>query len=123
MIEFEIGDKEKHNISFNYETFMGKVKILVDGKEHTSSRAFIVGHHSYTLSVGENEKHTVRIDLENPLFFAFRGSDAKIYIDEELHKEEHIATSVASIAILVLSIIMIPLVFVSVMFLLVLLDY
>ncbi len=89
-MKFTVGNKEKHEISFDYDTMWGKVKILIDGKEHTSSHIMFVGHTPFSFQVGENEKHIVRIELENPLGFAFRGSDVKVYVDEQLVQQNHI---------------------------------
>lgn len=84
MITIPVGKTEEHTVSFAYDTMWGKVQILVDGKEYSSSRVMIVGHTPFSLQVGEKEKHNVRIELDNQLGFAFRGSDVKVFVDEEL---------------------------------------
>lgn len=91
MITFKVGDKEQHEVSFSYDTTWGKVRILVDNKEYSSSRVMFIGHTPFILQVGEKEKHSIRIELDNPLFFAFRGSDIKVFVDEKLMRQDHIA--------------------------------
>lgn len=93
MITFDVGNSEKHHVAFSYSTMTGAVKILVDDKEYSSSRVMFVGHTPFTLQVGDKEKHTVRLELDNPLFFAFRGSDLKVFVDEKLLRQDHIGGS------------------------------
>lgn len=84
MITIPVGKTEKHTVTFSYDTMWGKMQILVDGKEYSSSRVIIVGHTPFILQVGDKEKHNVRIELNNQLGFAIRGSDVKVFVDEEL---------------------------------------
>jgi hypothetical protein len=103
MITFEIGKKEKHTISFNYETMWGKLNILVDGKEQTTTRKMVIGETPFQFQVGNEEKHDVRIVLNNPLGFAFRGSSMKAYVDDKLVREEHIGSSLFALIMFILS--------------------
>ena len=84
MITFSVGKIEKHIVSFSYDSFWGKAQIMVDGKEYSSSRVIFVGHTPFSLQVGEKEKHNVRIELDNPYSFAFRGSNVKVFVDDEM---------------------------------------
>ena len=93
-MKFIVGNKEKHEVSFDYDTMWGKVKILIDGKEHTSSQVMLIGHTPFSLQVGDKEKHQVRIELNNPLGFAIRGSDIKVYVDEQLVQQNHLGGSI-----------------------------
>lgn len=94
MITVKVGSSEIHDVSFNYSTMTGAAKILVDNKEVSSSRVMFVGHTPFTFQVGDKEKHSIRIELDNPLFFAFRGSDVKVIVDEQLTKQDHIGGSI-----------------------------
>lgn len=78
------GEKEKHEVEFSYEVMWGKVKIAVDGKEHTTTRVMLVGFTPFIFQVGEKEMHQVKIELNNPIGFAVRGSDVKGYVDEKM---------------------------------------
>ncbi len=90
---FTVGKQEKHTVAFAYSTFTGSAKILVDGKEYSSSRIMIVGHTPFNLRVGDKEKHSVRIELDNPVGFAFRGSHVKVFVDDDLVQESHVGNS------------------------------
>lgn len=93
MITFQVGEHEKHEVTFSYETTWGKVQIFVDGKIYTTSRVMMIGHTPFTLQVGDKEKHTVRIELDNPMFFAYRGSSVRAFVDEKLVLEDHVKGS------------------------------
>lgn len=88
MVTFTVGMEEKHSVSFSYNTFTGAVKILVDGKKYKSSRVIFIGITPFTMQVGNKEKHNVRIELDNPLGFAFRGSMVNAFVDSKLVKKD-----------------------------------
>jgi len=112
MVKITIGNSEKHEVSFDYSTMTGTVKILVDGKESSSSKVLFIGHTPFILQVGESEKHKVTIELDNPLFFAFRGSNVKILVDDQLVSQDHIGGSMW----LLIMIMMIPVIYILVYF-------
>lgn len=105
MITFTVGSEEKHTITFSYDTMWGKIEILVDGKKEITSRKMVIGKTPFQFQVGDKEKHDVRIELNNPLGFAFRGSDMKAYVDNSLVREEHIGASLATFIVIVISIV------------------
>lgn len=106
MITVNVGDKEKHVVSFSYDSMWGKTEILVDGKQHSSTRIMLIGKTPFEFQVGDKEKHKVKIELHNPLGFAFRGSNVTVFVDGEEVRKDHINSKVA-ILILFLFMIMI----------------
>ncbi len=100
MITFEVGNSEKHSINFDYDIMWGGLTISVDGKELTKTRKMVVGETPFQFQIGNEEKHDVRILLNNPLGFAFRGSSMKAFVDGKLIHEEHIGASRLFIIIL-----------------------
>lgn len=93
--DFEVGDTEKHTVHFERDNFSGKMVTLVDNEVVTSNKVLAIGTHvsmklthPYSFSVGETEKHVVRIEHIRPLFFAaFRPHTYRIFVDDVLLKE------------------------------------
>jgi hypothetical protein len=85
---FEIGKRERHRIEFRHRKFWGNLDFLMDGKRirtdhppHFSPRM----KHVLSVSVGEHEKHEVRIEITRPLFLAAlrRGWKYNVLIDDK----------------------------------------
>jgi hypothetical protein len=104
MITISVGDKEKHTVSFSYDSTWGKAQIFVDGKEYSSARILFIGQTPFTFQVGDKEKHIVRIELNNPLWFAVRGSRVKMLVDEAISFDGKIGGSIATFFILMTSV-------------------
>ncbi len=102
MLTISVGDKEKHQLNFNYNTFFGKMKITVDGKEHTNKMIILAGTHTFDLKIGDIEKHEIKIDLFNRLGFAFRGSIVKVFVDDKLTTESIIGKNPFMIIVLII---------------------
>src|SRR3989338_10130878 len=103
MINFDVVTNEKHTVTFNYDTMWGKMNISVDGKEQTNTRKMVIGKTPFQFQIGNEEKHDVRIELNNPLGFALRCSDMKAFVDGKLIREEHIGVSLFSLIIVFIS--------------------
>lgn len=101
MIKFEVGQKEKHEVSFDYNQFLGKIQILVDGEKHTSSWIVVIGTKPFVFQVGENEKHTVKIELKLPLWAIFRGSNVTVHVDNQLVRQDHLGVSLLLVAMFI----------------------
>lgn len=87
--EFEVGEKEKHTVSFRFNKFWGGLKIKVDDRTRISDfRMFSMDLvETYRFSVGVQERYEVRIEKIRPQFFAgFRSNDYKVYLNEMLYK-------------------------------------
>jgi len=102
MITFETGNDERHSCLFNYNTMTGAVKIAVDNKEISSSNVLFIGRTLFTFQIGNVEKHDVKIELENPPFFAIRGSTVKIIVDEQLIRQDHVGGNIFIISLIIL---------------------
>jgi hypothetical protein len=86
----EIGKEEKQIISYSFNKFWGNVKITVNGKKVKSDFRMYSLELSkvYNFSVGQNEKHEIKIEKIRPQFNAgFRSNTYRIFVDNELFKE------------------------------------
>ena len=88
---FEIGDEEKHKITFIHDRVGGEGPIvLCDGRErysHTPIFGF-AGKRLCSFMIGETEKHLVEVDIIRPFFFSiFRKWRYRVYVDEHLLME------------------------------------
>ncbi|CAN5254601.1 hypothetical protein BH10ACI1_BH10ACI1_33820 [soil metagenome] len=87
---FEVGNQEKHLITFNFNQFWGNLKITVDNEDiikniHLLSLSLI---RQYRFNVGETERHNVLIEKERKLFFAgFRKQKYRVFVDGKLFNE------------------------------------
>jgi hypothetical protein len=86
----QIGDTEKHKVSYSFNKFIGNVKIMVDNK--TIKRDFRMYSFSqtkdYDFTIGTSEKHTVKIQKYRPLFAAgMRSNSYRVFVDGTLFKE------------------------------------
>ena len=84
---FDIGEKEKHKITFIHDRVGGEGPIvLCDEKEKYSHTPFFGfwGKRRCSFMIGEHEKHLVEVDMYRPVFFSiFRKWKYKVYVDEQ----------------------------------------
>ncbi len=100
MVTFEVGKTEKYKVDFKYGFFMGSVKIYIDDQIYLSTRSMFTGHTPFSFNVGDKEKHDVRIELDSPFFFAFRGSNVSVFVDNERILQSHISSKASRIFII-----------------------
>lgn len=88
--EFEVGQNEKHLISFYFNKFLGNLEIKVDNEQvikdfRTHSIELTV---SYDFTIGVSEVHDIKISKVRPLFFAgFRSNSYQVFVDGKMIKE------------------------------------
>jgi len=84
--DFEVGDEEKRKVEFSFDRFLGHITIRVDGQRIIKK---IINNLrkslSYEFTVGEKEKHHVRIALvRSYLPVGYRECTAWAYADDKL---------------------------------------
>ncbi len=87
---FQVGNKEKHDIEFFFNQFWGHVSIKVDGVDiyKTIKVIALTLTFMYEFNVGTEEIHTIKIEQIRKLIFAgFREYLAKVYVNGELMHE------------------------------------
>jgi hypothetical protein len=62
----EIGEKEKHVVSFDVDRLTGATAIKVDGNPVQKGRIWTMGSKEYNIEVGAEEKHSVRFVVKIP---------------------------------------------------------
>lgn len=68
--EFEVGDTEKHTVSFRYEKWTGGITVKVDGEIVSNTRLWVIGQMPLiTITVGKEEKHEVQFDVNSGGYF------------------------------------------------------
>jgi len=88
--DFDVGQGERHRVTFSFNKFWGTLLITVDGQPvvkdlRTASLRLVK---TYQFPVGMREQHTVRIDKERKLLFAgFRPQRCRAYVDGQLVAE------------------------------------
>lgn len=88
--ELEIGEHEKHKISYYFDKIFGKLEIKVDDMILYSDFIIIsVGLSDvHDFRIGQMEVHAVRIEKIRPRFWAgFRTNTYRVYVDGLLIKE------------------------------------
>jgi hypothetical protein len=88
--QFEVGEQERHEVTFSFDKFWGKLVISVDGVPITREVRLISVSlvKSYEFVIGTQERHTVRIDKERKLLFAgFRPQICRAYVNGQLVAE------------------------------------
>lgn len=84
--DIEVGDKEKHKVSFEYEKWLGKVSVKVDGVEVARTRIVVLGQSPILpVTVGDKEKHEVRFDIR-PNGFFFMKPTIGVLVDNKMVK-------------------------------------
>jgi len=86
-MQFWVGVGEPHEVTFTYDKFWGKAKLLVDGQVFVSEAPqFSVSlTREWNAEVGVNERHEVRIVKTRKLMFAgFRPQLIQAFVDGQL---------------------------------------
>jgi hypothetical protein len=91
----EIGENEKHRIEVKRNWWTGRMSISVDSQPvitkspyNPTTHVSLKLSHKYEFSVGDTEKHEVRIERIRPLLFAgFSSHTYRIFVDDRLTKE------------------------------------
>ncbi len=87
---FEVGEQEKHVVSFEFNQMLGNVSIKVDDREVASDFRLLSLSlvKSYEFVVGTHERHAVRIEKRRKLFLAgFRPQKYRVFVDGRLVAE------------------------------------
>jgi len=87
---FEVGNREKHQITFSFNQMFGNLKITVDGE--TLKRDFRLLSFNlikkYEFNVGVQERHKIVIEKERKLLLAgFRPQKYRVFVDDKLLQE------------------------------------
>jgi hypothetical protein len=89
-LQFQVGVQERHQVTFSFDKFWGKLVITVDGVPIVNELriASVKLIKTYEFAVGVQERHHVRIDKERKLLFAgFRPQICRAYVDGRLVAE------------------------------------
>jgi len=85
--EFEVGEKEKHEINFKYSKWLGDITIKSDGVVIAKNRVLLAGQSPIiNVSVGNSEKHNLRFDVRPQGLFFLKPTIA-VYVDDKLFKD------------------------------------
>ena len=87
---FEVGNQEKHLVTFDFNRFWGNLKITVDNEAVIKDIQFISLSlvKQYRFNVGDTESHNILIEKERKLFFAgFRKQKYRVFVDGKLLNE------------------------------------
>lgn len=89
-IEFSVGQNEVHKVKFKHDkTLTGMIYFFVDDKKVMTSNHMIgmtfSKNKDYSINIGSNEKHEVKISISRPLVMAtFKDWTYQIFIDDKL---------------------------------------
>ncbi|TBN57187.1 hypothetical protein EYE40_07120 [Glaciihabitans arcticus] len=92
-LSFEVGDKEFHDVLFQFDKVWGGLNIYVDGESiiKTVRFASLSLVKTWEFEVGETEKHKVKIEKHRALMFAgFRPQPVHAFVDGK-----HVASGIA----------------------------
>lgn len=81
---FELGEQERHQVTFSFDKIFGRLTISVDGKPVKRDVRVISLRlvKRYEFPVGTRERHIVVIEKERKLLFAgFRSQICRAYVD------------------------------------------
>lgn len=98
VMSFEVGEVEKHTVSFDFDYLWGFVTISIDGRTVDRSHyarqpffdhPFLAGNYpmsrSWRWGVGTSEVHDVQIDMHRDMFWGeFRPMKVYGFVDGEL---------------------------------------
>jgi hypothetical protein len=87
---FNIGEKEKHEVTFRFNKFWGNLSITVDDRVVVRDfRLFSLSRtKAYRVTVGDTEEHAVRIEKTRPAALAgFRPQQVRAFVDGDLVAE------------------------------------
>jgi hypothetical protein len=82
--EFEVGEAERHNVTFQFDQLWGPLKISVDGKRVVRKLGMFSLRRTnrYEFSVGSTEPHQVRIDkTRKALVGGFQAQECVTFVD------------------------------------------
>jgi hypothetical protein len=81
--KIELGENEKHTVEYEFNQLFGRLTIKVDQKPvRQSVRLFSEPvREDFTLTVGEHEKHTVRIEKVRKHLF---GQVNRVFVNNRL---------------------------------------
>lgn len=87
VLEFEVGQAERHTVRFTYERFSGRTKIAVDGflvdTDRESFSIALIRRHEF--EVGQVERHAVVIEKKRKMVLApLRRSTYHVFVDRRL---------------------------------------
>ena len=86
IMKFMVGETEKHEIKFTFNKMWGTAKIFCDDKKVMGKLKLFMGQvTNYKVTIGNDEKHEIRIEQKRPLMFAgFRGGwQYNAFVDEK----------------------------------------
>ena len=84
--DLEIGNNEKHKVSFEYEKWLGRIIVKVDGIDMARTSVIILGQSPIlTINVGDKEKHEVRFDIRPGGFFFIKPT-IQVFVDNKVVK-------------------------------------
>ena len=89
-LTFEVGQREKHSVVFSFDKFWGSLSVRVDGRTVVRDlRTFSLDlTKTYSLTVGAEETHEVRIEKHRARFLAgVRPQPVQAYVDDVLVAE------------------------------------
>jgi hypothetical protein len=89
-MSFEVGDTERHQVTFSFNKFWGNLSITVDGVNvvRTVRLGSLDLVKRYDFVVGTNERHHVRIEKHRERVLAgFRPQPVYAYVDDQLVAE------------------------------------
>lgn len=84
VLEFEVGQAERHTVRFSFERFSGRTKIAVDGFLVDTDRPVFSAKltRRYEFAVGQAERHAVAIEKQRRLVLApLRRSTYHVFVD------------------------------------------
>jgi hypothetical protein len=82
--EFEVGERERHNVAFQFDQLWGPLKISVDGQRviHKLGIFGLRRTKRYEFSVGSSEPHEVRIEkTRKAVVGGFQAQECVAYVD------------------------------------------
>lgn len=81
--KFELGETEKHTVEYEFNQLLGRLTIKVDQKlVQQSVRWFSEPlREDFTITVGEHEKHTVRIEKQRRKLY---GQVNRVFVNNRL---------------------------------------
>jgi hypothetical protein len=85
VLEFEVGQAERHVVRFSFDRFSGSTKIAVDGFLVDTDRLptySVKLTRRYEFEVGQAERHAVTIEKQRRLLLApLRPSTYQVFVD------------------------------------------
>lgn len=76
---FEVGEKEKHTLTVDYDWMMKKIRIELDGEKLADEYHYSPLAKKFSFDVGSSEVHKVEVSLGR--FSYFKGREVKVLVD------------------------------------------